>query len=244
MLLDHKVQLLQPLRGNRAGTDAVLLAAAAPSQIAGAVIDVGAGVGSIGLMIAQRAPKARIVLLENDPAVAGIARENIALNGRQEQVSLAEADLLKSAARRAAGAGDEAFDYVFTNPPFYAAHTVQASREVGRAAAHVFADGADLTQWIKACIALLKPGGRLLMVHRADALGDMLEAGRKQLGHFVVKPIHPRDGAPANRVIVTARKGSRAPLALLPGLVMHSADGKFSAAAEAINRGEALVDMG
>jgi tRNA1(Val) A37 N6-methylase TrmN6 len=42
-------------------------------------------------------------------------------------------------------------------------------------------------------------------------------------------------------VLVQGRKGSRAPLALMPGLVLHEADGSLSAAAEAVMRhGEAL----
>ena len=45
--------------------------------------------------------------------------------------------------------------------------------------------------------------------------------------------------APAIRVLVRARKGSRAPLALLPGLMLNDADGKPTAEAEAILRGGA-----
>ena len=83
--------------------------------------------------------------------------------------------------------------------------------------------------------------GRLVMIHRADALAEVLAAIGGRFGALRVLPMHPRAGDPAHRIIVTGRKGSRAPLHLLPGLVLHGAGNAFLPAVGAVLRdGEAL----
>src|SRR5688572_25005148 len=79
-LLDGRVRLIQPARGHRAGTDAVLLAAAAPLEAGDRVVDAGAATGAVGLMLARRA-SIRVVLVERDPGLAELCRRNLALNG-------------------------------------------------------------------------------------------------------------------------------------------------------------------
>ena len=56
-------------------------------------------------------------------------------------------------------------------------------------------------------------------------------------------PVHGRAGQPAIRILVCARKGSRAPLALLPGLMLNDEDGKPTAEAEAVLRGAEPLPM-
>jgi tRNA1(Val) A37 N6-methylase TrmN6 len=58
-----------------------------------------------------------------------------------------------------------------------------------------------------------------------------------------ILPLWPRDGVPAKRVIVQALKGSGAAQALLPGLVLHDTDGRYTAAADAILRDGAALTM-
>jgi len=74
------------------------------------------------------------------------------------------------------------------------------------------------------------------LIWRADGLVDLLAALARGFGAVAVQPVHPRADAPAIRVLVRAVKGSRAPLALLPALVLAGADGRPSAAAEAVLR--------
>ena len=58
-----------------------------------------------------------------------------------------------------------------------------------------------------------------------------------------ILPIHPKPDAPAIRVLVRAVKQSRAPLALLPGLVLTNGDGQPTPAAEAILREGAVLAL-
>ena len=116
--LGGRLLLRQPAEGHRCGTDAVLLAAAAPADFSGLAIDVGAGVGAAGLALALARPGARIGLLENDPFIAGLARANLLQNKLAGRGQVLEADVLSKASRRGAGLRDESAGLVITNPPF------------------------------------------------------------------------------------------------------------------------------
>lgn len=243
-LFDGRLQLLQPVRGHRAGTDAVLLAAYAPADPGPLAIDAGAGTGAVGMGLALRAPHTRLVLVERDPGTAALARRNIVLNHLETRALVAEADLLRARARRAAGLADASASLVLTNPPYFEMGAVRASPNPGRVAAHIHAAGSDLTAWIRACAALAAPAGRLVIIHRPQALSDLLVACRGRFGDLRVKPVHARSDGPAIRLLVTGIKGSRAPLVLLPALVLHDPTGRFTPQAEAIHRGGALIDFG
>ena len=83
----------------------------------------------------------------------------------------------------------------------------------------------------------------MVVIHRADRLADLLTLLGDKAGSFAVRPVHPYADEPAKRVLVHAVKTGRAPLRLLPPLILHDRDGgKHSAEAEAILRGEA--DLG
>lgn len=243
-LLDARLRLRQPRRGHRAGTDAVLLAAAAGTVTGGTVVDLGAGVGTVGLALALRAPEARIVLVERDPATAALARENVALNDLGARVAVVEADVLaRGSARHAAGLQPDSADLVLTNPPFLAEGAARRSPVERRGAAHIMAE-AGIEGWLRTAADLARPGARLVLIHRADALPSLLAALAGRFGALAIKPVHAHADAPAVRVLIAGVRGSRAPMALMPALVLHGADRRFTAEAEAIHRGEALIAMG
>ena len=101
--------------------------------------------------------------------------------------------------------------------------------------AHVLDEG-GIGKWLRASLALLRPGGDFALIHRADALADLLAALEGRLGGVEIFPVFPREGAAATRVVLRGRKGSKAPPALLPGLVLHEADGGFTPRASDLHR--------
>jgi tRNA1(Val) A37 N6-methylase TrmN6 len=234
------LRLRQMRAGHRVGLDAVLLAAAAASSAPPRrIVDVGAGVGAVGLALARRFPEAHVDLVEIDAASAALARENAALNGLAARVVVV--DVTAPAMRRAAGLTDGASDLVATNPPFLQAGAARVSPDPARARAHAL-DGVDgLAAWLRASLALLAPGGRFAMIHRPDALPAIHAALAGRLGDIAVRPVHPRAGEDAIRVLVTGTKGSRAPLRLQPGLTLHEGDGRATVAAQAIHEGRATL---
>jgi tRNA1(Val) A37 N6-methylase TrmN6 len=90
---------------------------------------------------------------------------------------------------------------------------------------------------------MLKPKGLLALIHRSDQLAECLRHVQRGFGGLVLRAIHPRSDEPAGRIVITARKGSRAPLLIAPSLVLHETDGRFTAEADAIHRGEKLLKM-
>jgi tRNA1(Val) A37 N6-methylase TrmN6 len=239
--------LVQPKRGHRVGTDAALLVAAAGAP-EGRIADVGAGVGAVGLALAQRSALVSADLVEVDPGLAELAESNAAGNGLQARARVLRLDALNSRERRAAGLAESA-SCVVTNPPFFDAKAVRASPHEGKARAHVMAGvgveaGATLVDWIQASLAILAPGGRFVMIHRPEALSVILAVIGSRLGALALLPVHPTKSASAHRLLVSGMKGSKAPLRIAPGLVLHGADGGLTDEADAIHRGERLIDWG
>jgi tRNA1(Val) A37 N6-methylase TrmN6 len=243
--LGGRLVLLQPKRGHRVGTDAALLAAAAGTP-EGRIVDVGAGVGAVGLALAQRNPLASVDLVEIDPELARLADSNGARNGLQARARVLRLDVLNPKERREAGLTEWA-TCVVTNPPFFDANAVRASPDERKARAHVLAGaeaGASLADWIQASLAILAPGGRFVMIHRPDALALILAAIGNRLGALALLPVHPTVGASAHRLLVSGVKGSKATLRIAPGLILHGAEGRLTGEADAIHRGERLIDWG
>jgi tRNA1(Val) A37 N6-methylase TrmN6 len=236
-----RLRLSQPAAGHRAGTDAVLLAAAVPAKATGLAIDVGAGVGAAGLTAALATPKLRLTLIEREAHLAALARANVKSNHLDDRVFVGEADLFSSDFHHAAGLEREAADLVLTNPPFLSAATARISPDGNKASAHVIGAG-GLDAWVRACLALLRPGGTFLIIHRADAFADILQALSPRAGAHIILPIHARADRPATRILVRALKGRRTPLVLAPPLVLHDSDGTFTVVAETLHRGEARID--
>lgn len=241
--LGGALAILQPKSGFRAGIDAVLLAAAVPEATGRAlrILDAGAGVGVVGLCVARRSRTAHVALLEKAPELAGLARRNVSRNGLEDRVTVIEADLLASAAHLgSAGLQNDAFDVVLANPPWLEDGRTRPSADPIKARANAMPEG-DLDGWLRFLARVTSPGGGLVLLHRADALDRVLAAMHGRFGGVDILPIHPRQGQPANRVILRATKGSRAPLTLLAGFIVHDENG-YTAPMEAILRTGALLD--
>ncbi len=211
-----------------------MLAAAVPRDFAGLVYDAGAGVGTAGLGAAVFCPGARVGLIESDPSTAAFARANVAANGMEARVAVHGCDLLTSCHAM------EKADLVVTNPPFHEPGRVRVSPDARRRAAHVVGPG-GIAAWIAACLALLHGRGTLVLIHRADALPMLLQALERRAGAVTLLPVHTRQGNPAKRILLRAKKGSRASLVLLPGLVLNEAEETTRAMAR-IERGEDAID--
>lgn len=236
--LGGRLRLYQPPRGaHRAGTDAALLSRLVRPKSDCTIVDVGAASGAVGLAAALEEPSARIVLVERDADLVRLARRNIEENGLQGRAVVIAADVFSVEALRAAGLGPEMADIVLTNPPFFEVERHRPSPVAGKASAHTFAEG-GLEPWLKACLDVLKPGGTLGLIHRADALPDCLAAMKRRFGGIMVRPVHARAGRPAIRVLITGIKGSRAPFSLAPPLILHGEDGVMTPEADAIHRGQ------
>jgi len=225
--LGGALTILQPRKGYRAGIDAVLLAAAVPvgADDGGRLLDAGSGVGVVGLCVARRIQTVTVTLVENEPELAGLARENVALNGLAQRVHVIEADVTApAAALHVRGLEPNSFDHVVANPPYNEEGRGRRPKHPIKAAAHAMPVG-SLLRWVQFLTRVAAPGGSLTMIHRPEVLPDLLPLLKGRFGNLRVLPLHPRRNEAAVRILVQGRKGSRAPLTLLPGLVLHEEEG-------------------
>jgi len=235
-VLGGRLCLRQPRLGHRFGHDAILLAAATPAREGDRVADLGAGVGAAGLALAARVPGARITLIEISPELAALAALNAARNEFAGRVDAVTLDVAAPAADYAAwGLPPASCDVVLMNPPFNDPARHKPSPDRQRRSAHDLA-GASLATWIELAARLLRRGGALTAIFRADGVMDLLSVLGREFGAIALLPVHGKPRARAIRVIVGAIKGSRAPPAILPGLVLAEDDGTPTQAAEAVLR--------
>ena len=227
------LSLLQPARGHRAGTDAVLLAAALPES-SRAIADLGAASGVVGLRAAQMNPEARVSLIEAEDALNALACLNIAAASLDERVNAHHADVFKLGAH---AEWREAFDCVLTNPPYYSAKKMRLSQHEGKISAHIMPEQM-LDAWLRNAATILQPKGQCVMVHTAEALPLVLNGMMKRFGDVRLRLIHASADKPAIRLLVKGTKGSRAPLTILPPLILNGKDGAFTHQAARLHQGE------
>jgi tRNA1(Val) A37 N6-methylase TrmN6 len=240
-VLGGRLVLRQPVKGHRVGHDAMLLAAASSACAGDRVVDLGAGVGAAGLAVARRVEDLNLTLVEIDAGLVELARENAAHNGFSGNVRAVRLDVAApDSAFAAAGLAPGATDHVLMNPPFNAQQNPSPDR--GRRLAYSGPDD-TLGQWLRTASRLLRPGGAVTLIWRADALDTVLAALAADFGAIAILPVHPKPQAPAIRVLVRAVKASAAPLALLPGFFLNDATGKPTAEAEAVLRGRAVLAL-
>ena len=236
-LLNGRVRMRQPARGYRAGMDAALLAAAVSAGPDERVFEAGCGAGAVLLQLAARRAGATLVGLERDAAMAALARENAVLNGWDDRMTIREG----AVADGFGALGLKPFDWAVSNPPFFDDAGALRAPGPGKRGAWMADDG--LAAWAALLLKAVREGGRIVMIHRADRLADILALLGAKAGSFAVRPVQPFADAPAKRVLVQAVKTGRAPLRLLPPLVLHDREGgRHTAEAEALLRGEAALD--
>ena len=217
--LGGQLRLRQPRTGHRVGHDAVLLAASCRAQRGERVVEFGAGVGAAGLAVARRVGGLELVLVEIDPALAALARDNAKANNIPAQVCVLDV-AAPAQAFAVAGLPPDSADGVLMNPPFNDTARHRASPDQARASAHM-AQPAMLARWIAAARRILKSGGVLTLIWRADGLAEALAALDHGFGSIAVLAVHSDATKPAIRILIRALKGGRAPTQILPALVLN-----------------------
>lgn len=221
--LGGRLRLRQLKSGHRAGHDAVLLAAATAVQAGDRVADLGTGIGVAGLSVACRVGGVDLVLVEIDPTLADLARHNAAANDIAAEVKVLDLEA-DAAAFAACGLGPDSVDVVLMNPPFNDPARHRRSPDEARGIAHV-ATGTTLANWTHAARRILKSRGVLTLIWRADGIAEVLSTLAHGFGGLEILPVHGDVSGPANRILVRAVKGGRAPTQIHPALMLNDESG-------------------
>lgn len=222
--LSGRIQAYQPRDGFRAGHDTVLLAASVPAG-GGRVLELGSGAGIASLCLAVRVTDCDVLGVEIDPELVAMASENAQANGLEKRVRFVVGDATVFD-------GSPPFDHVFFNPPFHApGGEISPNAQRDRAMRD---PGGALCLWTRNALRLVRDGGTVSFIVRADRLDDAM-AVCPTTGVTIV-PLLPHAGEAAKRAIVQIAKGSQRPLRRTPGLVLHEAGGTPTGKVDAILR--------
>jgi len=221
--LGGRLRLMQKRTGHRAGHDAILLAAATEARAGDRVVDLGAGIGAAGLALARRVAGIGLNLVEIDPDLAELARANAVANAIAAETVVLDvtADAQAFAAH---GLGPDSVDAMLMNPPFNDPARHRVSPDTARGTAHM-ATATTLSKWVHAARRILKSKGALTLIWRADGIAEVLSALDHGFGSLQVLPVHGEARGPANRILVRATKGGRAPTQIHPALMLNDESG-------------------
>lgn len=214
-LLGGRLRYAQPRDGYRTGIEPVLLAASIPAQPGQRVLEAGTGAGAGLLCLSARVPGLRCTGVEIDPAMADLARQNMADN-RFDDVQIVAGDIT------AAALGP--FDHAFANPPWHDRRGTSSPVDRRRRAKQS-APG-ELERWIEAMRRILTPTGSLTLILPAA----QLDRARAALGSTAVRALHPKRARPPKLLII--QSGTADP----PPTILHQDDGRFTPEIEAILR--------
>jgi len=210
--LDGKLRILQPRHGYRAATDPVFLAAAVQAKAGESVLELGCGVGVASLCLGLRVSGLTQTGIELQPAYAALARRNAQRNNLSLTIIQSDITTMPQETRIA-------FDHVMFNPPYFSAESITEPDNPGKQIAHI--EGTPLQSWVNIAFKRLKPKGRLIVIHLAERLPELLATLPASAGDIHALPLAPRLGRDAKRVILSARKGTNGPFRLLPAFHIH-----------------------
>ena len=204
------------------------------------ILDVGSGTGAISLCLAQRFSNNDVQIdgLELQSGLAELANMSAEKNGF-DFLHFYNRDIKNP--QTAKEFLPCSYDIVITNPP-YSDHDMPSPNS-SKATAHNLSE-MDLSQWLKFCLKMAKPFGKIYMVNRVEALPLICAELFGKAGNLTIQPLYSKKGRNAKRIIICAQKDSKAPSVILPPLCIHSADDNYSPKAEKILReGYALSEI-
>jgi tRNA1(Val) A37 N6-methylase TrmN6 len=187
-------RIFQLRDGHRFSTDDVLTAWYGTSWAprAAAVLDLGSGIGSVGMMAAWRLPGARFVTVEAQPESVRLARKSADYNGLADRYEIRAGDFRQPGVLR----DDERFDLVLGSPPYFPPGTGVEGDHPQKVACRFELRG-DIADYARTASAHLAAGGLFACVFPDDQRARV-ESAARAAGLVIVRrrPVVFRDGEP------------------------------------------------
>lgn len=221
-LLTHELGIIQSDEVFSFSMDAVLLARFAQVPKYGKILDLCTGNGVIPLLLSTRT-SGKIEGIEIQPRLADMARRSVEMNGLQERITIREGDLRELVKET----GHGAYDAITVNPPYMPLTggdlKINAHQAIARHEIHC-----TLEDVAAASMRLVRPGGKVFLVHKPQRLGEILTIFRAyRLEPKAIRFVHPRMGAEANMVLVEALRDGKPDVRVLPPLIVYDEQGQY-----------------
>ena len=173
------------------------------------VLDLGAGCGTLGLLLCAQDSGCSVTGIELDEAAHRCALDNISRNSLSCRMESICGDLRDVAGLFTPGS----FHCCVSNPPYFsggpASHTVPTARREDRCGPE------DL---FRAASRALKYGGDFFLVHRPERLAELIaRASENALEAKRLRLVRHRADGPVTLILLALRKGAK------PGLVLEEA---------------------
>jgi len=181
----------------------------------------------VALTFAALARPREVVALEIQPALAGMAARNAAIN-ELASVRAICADLRQ---KKIASVEPASFDLIVANPPYRAVAAGRENPEHGRRVARGEST-ATLADFIAAARRYARRGGRIAFVFAARRSAELISTMRSnQLEPKRIRFVHPRIAMPASVLLIEARAGGGIEVAIEPPLILYERPGVYTAEA-------------
>ena len=232
-------KLYQLLRGHRYSTDDLLTAWFAVDALAqrgtapSTHLDLGCGVGSVGMLLLWHFPGLRLVGIEAQTTSVELARRSARYNGVADRADIRWGDL------RTPGllAGFERFDLVTGSPPYLVAGEGRRSDRPQRGSCR-FEDRGGIGDYLQTTAAHLAPDGLVTWVHATRYTDANLRAAQAAgLSSVVFRRVVFREGRESLITLFRATSGGDFQDRELRPLVVRRSDGCWSADYAAARRG-------
>ena len=204
------------------GVDAILLSSFAKPK--GVVVDLGTGTGIIPLRLVDRNNIKKIYGVEIQDEVADMAKRSVLLNSLDERIEILHMDLreLTKILPKAS------VDVITCNPPYMKTGGAIINDNENFALSRHEIKG-SLEDILKVCAYLLKPAGKLYMVHRPNRLVDVLHYMREnKIEPKYIRFVHPKKSKNTNLFLVEGHKDARRDFKILDPLYIYNEDGSYT----------------
>lgn len=206
------------------GIDAVLLSDFVQLEKQETAVDLGTGNAVVPILVSAKNEFNHITAAEVQPEIAALAKRNISLNNLGEKIKILETDVLDITQHIPRSSAD----VVFSNPPYFKkGGAIPSSNNQKFIARHETT--AEISDFLDISSSILKPGGRLYMIHRPDRLVDIFYHARKiGLEPKLLQMVHPNTKAPANIALIKFSNQRGRELKLAEPLYVYNSDGSYT----------------
>jgi tRNA1(Val) A37 N6-methylase TrmN6 len=223
-LLNGRVKLLQQAGGLRASTDTVLLAAAVDMKPTDTILDMGCATGGVGLCVLERLniPYTQLTGVDIQSNLIDLAQQNAAdatyICGDVTDTSLFD---------------DQQFDHIVMNPPYFETGKKQSNPDEMRDLAF---NTDNFEGWMKSALRWVKHGGSVNIIHKADALDDILNFAAGRFGDIQIWPVYSNPSKSAIRVLVSMKRNRKSPMVVNPPVFLFDENGNQSVQSQSVLR--------